>query len=172
MNMNNIMNIVDETKKLTTLVLEDEPYTNELMSTTLKNFFNKVYSAFDGDGALELYKKHQPDIIFVDIILPGRNGLEIAKEIRDINSRQKIIIVTASNDMGYISEAVEIGVDNFIRKPIDTDKMIGVLIDVVSDIKREKKRLKKKLKKKFKKIKMELKIELEKEIEKEFKNQS
>ncbi len=82
------MKIVEETKKLKTMVLEDDPETNELMSTTLKNFFADVYSALDGETALELYNKYQPDIIFVDIILPGKSGLEIAKEIREKNPKR------------------------------------------------------------------------------------
>ena len=131
---NDLMKIVEETKKLKTMVLEDDPETNELMCTTLKNFFSDVYSAYDGEAALDLYKKHQPDIIFVDIILPGKSGLAIAKEIREINPRQMIVVVSASDDMGNISEAVKIGVNNFIRKPINTDKMIDVLKDIVSDI--------------------------------------
>ena len=133
------MKIVEETKKLKTMVLEDDPETNELMSTTLKNFFSDVYSAYDGDTALDLYQQYQPDIVFVDIILPGKTGLEIAKEIREINPKQMIVVVSASDDMGNISEAVKIGVNNFIRKPINTDKMIDVLKDIVSDIKKQKK---------------------------------
>jgi len=136
---NDLMKIVEETKKLKTMVLEDDPETNELMSTTLNNFFAEVYSALDGETALELYNKYQPDIIFVDIILPGKNGLEIAKEIREKNPKQMIVVVSASDDMSNISEAVKIGVNNFIRKPINTDKMIDVLKDIVNDIKKQKK---------------------------------
>lgn len=136
---NDLMKIVEETKKLKTLVLEDEPETNELMCTTLKNFFSEVHSAVDAQSAMEMFDLHSPDIIFIDIILPGKSGLDVAKEIREINPKQIIVIVSASNDMGNISEAVKIGVNNFIRKPIDTDKMIDVLKDIVSDIKRQKK---------------------------------
>jgi len=133
------MKIVEETKKLKTLVLEDEPETNELMCTTLKNFFSDVHSATDAASAMQLFEQHSPDIIFIDIILPGKSGLDVAKEIREINPKQIIVIVSASNDMGNISEAVKIGVNNFIRKPIDTDKMIDVLKDIVADIKKQKK---------------------------------
>jgi YesN/AraC family two-component response regulator len=136
---NDLMKIVEETKKLKTLVLEDEPETNELMCTTLKNFFAEVHSAVDANSAMDLFEKYSPDIIFIDIILPGKSGLEVAREIREINPKQIIVIVSASNDMGNISEAVKIGVNNFIRKPIDTDKMIDVLKDIVSDIKKQKK---------------------------------
>ena len=136
---NDLMKIVEETKKLKTLVLEDEPETNELMCTTLKNFFADVYSATDATSAMQLFEQHSPDIIFIDIILPGKSGLEVAREIREINPKQIIVIVSASNDMGNISDAVKIGVNNFIRKPIDTDKMLDVLKDIVADLKKQKK---------------------------------
>ncbi len=136
---NDLMKIVEETKKLKTLVLEDEPETNELMCKTLENFFANVYSATDATSAMQLFEQHSPDIIFIDIILPGKSGLEVAREIREVNPKQIIVIVSASNDMGNISEAVKIGVNNFIRKPIDTDKMIDVLKDIVADIKKQKK---------------------------------
>ncbi|MCK4440782.1 MAG: response regulator, partial [Sulfurovaceae bacterium] len=100
---NDLMKIVEETKKLKAMVLEDDQETNDLMSKTLDNFFANVQSALDGESALELYEKHQPDIIFIDIILPGKSGLDIAKEIRDINPKQMIVIVSASDDMGNIS---------------------------------------------------------------------
>lgn len=158
MRTNDLIKIVDVTKTLTAIVLEDEPETNELMCSSFEHFFNKVYSALEGETALELYKRHQPDIIFIDILLPGKNGLEVAKEIKNINPKQIIVIVSESNNMGDISEAVKIGVNNFIRKPMDADKMIDVLSEIISEIKRKKKEFKKMLKKKLKKeLKKELK---------------
>jgi YesN/AraC family two-component response regulator len=136
---NDLMKIVEETKKLSALVLEDDEETNALMCSTLKNFFDTVYSAYNGETAMEIYEKNLPDIVFIDIILPKKSGLDIAKEIRELDPKQIIVIVSASNDMGNISEAVKIGVNNFIRKPIDTDKMLDVLKDIVSDIKKQKK---------------------------------
>ena len=107
------------------------------MCDAFENFFKKVYSAEDGETALEQYKKYQPDVIFIDIYLPGKSGLEITEEIKAINPKQIIIIVSASNDMGDISRAVKLRVNGFIRKPIDVDKMIDVLSDIVDDIERE-----------------------------------
>ena len=157
-----LMKLVEVTKKLTAIVLEDDPETNELMCDAFENFFKKVYSAFEGETALEQYKKYQPDVIFIDIILPGKSGLEIAEEIKAINPKQIIIIVSASDDMGDITRAVELGVNGFIRKPINTDKLIDVLNDMVSDIERERRKFKRILKKRLKK---ELQKELRKELD-------
>ena len=117
-----LIQLTEQTKKLTAMVVEDEKVTNELLSSTFKNFFAKVDSCFNGDEALEVYKQNKPDIVFVDIIMSGMDGIELSRKIREINPSQIIIVISASNDMEKISESIEVGVNSFIQKPIDTKK--------------------------------------------------
>jgi len=134
-----LIKLTEQTKKLSAMVVEDEKVTNELLSSTFKNFFSKVYSCFDGDSALKIYEQEKPDVIFVDIIMSGMNGIELARKIREINPNQIIIVISASNDMEKISESIEVGVNSFIQKPIDTKKIIELLGSVVSMIAKKKK---------------------------------
>ncbi|WP_201352824.1 response regulator [Hydrogenimonas urashimensis] len=136
---NDIIKIANETKKLNALVVEDEKEANELMVSTFGNFFNSVDSAMNAEEALEIYKKKKPDVIFIDIILPGMDGLELARKIREINPDQIIVIISASNDMSKISEAIKIGVDSFIQKPIDSNKIIDLLKNINQTIAKRKK---------------------------------
>ncbi len=134
-----LVQLTGETKKLTAMVVEDEKVTNELLSSAFKNFFSKVDSCFNGDEALEIYNKIQPDIVFVDIIMTGMDGIELSRRIRQINPSQIIIIISASNDIEKISESIEVGVNSFIQKPIDTKKIIDLLISIVALIAKKKK---------------------------------
>ena len=134
-----LIQLTEQTKKLTALVVEDEKVTNELLSSTFKNFFSKVNSCFDGASALEVYEKEKPDVVFVDIIMSGMDGIELSRKIREINPNQIIIVISASNDMEKISESIEVGVNSFIQKPIDTKKIIELLNNVVSMIAKKKK---------------------------------
>jgi len=127
---NDIVKIANETKKLNALVVEDEKEANELMVSTFSNFFNSIDSAMNAEDALDLYRMRRPDVVFIDIILPGMDGLELARKIRDINPDQIIVIISASNDMSKISEAIKIGVDSFIQKPIDSNKIIDMLKNI------------------------------------------
>ena len=115
-----LVRLTEQTKKLTAMVVEDEKVANELLSSTFKNFFSEVTSAFDGKEALRLYEEKQPDILFVDIIMPEMDGIEFSRRIKEINPGQIIIVISASNDIQKISESIEIGVNSFIQKPIDT----------------------------------------------------
>jgi YesN/AraC family two-component response regulator len=136
---NDIVKIANETKKLNAMVVEDEQEANELMVSTFSNFFNTIDSAMNAEDALEIYKLKKPDVVFIDIILPGMDGLELARKIREINPDQIIVIISASNDMSKISEAIKIGVDSFIQKPIDSNKIIDMLKNINQTIAKRKK---------------------------------
>jgi len=134
-----LVQLTEQTKKLTAMVVEDEGVANELLSSTFKNFFSEVSSAFNGKEALEMFDKIKPDIIFVDIIMPEMDGIELSRRIREINPNQIIIVISASNDIQKISESIDIGVNSFIQKPIDTKKIIELLTNVTSLIAKKKK---------------------------------
>ena len=134
-----LVQLTQQTKKLTAMVVEDEKVTNELLSSSFKNFFSDVYSSFNGDEALKTYSKVKPDVVFVDIIMEGMDGIELSRRIREENPNQIIIVISASNDIEKISESIEVGVNSFVQKPIDTKKIIELLNSIVSMIAKKKK---------------------------------
>lgn len=121
------------------MVVEDEGVANELLSSTFKNFFSEVSSAFNGKEALEMFDRLRPDIVFVDIIMPEMDGIELSRKLREIDPNQIIIVISASNDIQKISESIDIGVNSFIQKPIDTKKIIELLSNVTTLISKKKK---------------------------------
>ncbi|MBU0720613.1 response regulator [bacterium] len=134
-----LVQLTTQTKKLTAMIVEDEKVTNELLSSTFKNFFSDVHSCFNGEEALATYNKYQPDVVFVDIIMAGMDGIELSRKIREISPTQIIIVISASNDIEKISESIEVGVNSFIQKPIDTKKIIELLTSVVAMVTKKKK---------------------------------
>ncbi|MDF1883776.1 response regulator [Sulfurimonas sp. SAG-AH-194-C21] len=134
-----LIQLTEQTKKLSAMVVEDEKVANELLSSTFKNFFSSVDSYFDGETALKSYIENKPDIIFVDIVMPGMDGIELSRKIRELNPTQIIIVISASNDIEKISESIEVGVNSFIQKPIDTKKIIELLTGVAAMVAKKKK---------------------------------
>lgn len=134
-----LVRLTEQTKKLTAMVVEDEKVANELLSSTFKNFFSEVTSAYDGQEALEKYKEKEPDIVFVDIIMPEMDGIELSRRIKEINPGQIIIVISASNDIQKISESIEVGVNSFIQKPIDTKKIIELLDNITNIVNKKRK---------------------------------
>ncbi|MCF6340973.1 MAG: response regulator [Sulfurimonas sp.] len=139
MSNTDLVQLTQQTKKLSAMVVEDEKIVNELLSSTFKNFFLNVESCFNGQEALDAYAKSAPDIVFVDIIMEGMDGIELSRKLRKINPNQIIIVISASNDIEKISESIEVGVNSFVQKPIDTKKIIELLTGVIAMINKKKK---------------------------------
>lgn len=105
-------------KNYTILYVEDEKENVELIQSLLKDKIKTIFVAYDGLEGLALYKQHLPDIVISDIQMPNMNGIEMAKEIKKINQKQNIIFITAFNENHLLLEAINLGIDKYIIKPI------------------------------------------------------
>jgi diguanylate cyclase (GGDEF)-like protein len=110
-------------KEVKLLCVEDEPDVAEWFLRHFSKMIPNVLMANDGKEALEIFKKESPDIVITDIIMPSMNGLELAKKIKEISPKTKIIVVTAYGSSEYLMEAIEIGVDRFLTKPISLERL-------------------------------------------------
>jgi DNA-binding NarL/FixJ family response regulator len=78
--------------------------------------FQVIGEAAGGTEALELVRKEQPDVIILDVSMPGRSGLEVAQELRTAASRVGVLILSVYDDMEYVLEAVRAGADGYLLK--------------------------------------------------------
>ncbi len=105
-------------KNIKILYVEDDEIARENGVEDLQNFFEQIYAASDAIIALQLYEKHQPDIIITDIQMPKLNGLEFVKRIRQKDKKTQIIIITAFCDKDYLLKAIELGLVKYLVKPV------------------------------------------------------
>jgi len=122
------------TMKLNILYVEDEEASRLQLHEVFKLLFHSVDVAVDGLDALEMYKENSYDIIITDINMPRMNGIELIKEIKEQNPAQNIIIISAHNNSEYLLQAIEVGVDSFIIKPLKMQQLTLVLTKVANDI--------------------------------------
>jgi two-component system response regulator RegX3 len=108
----------------TVLVVEDEKSLREPLVFLLEKEGFTVHSAEDGTAALEKFRAVQPDIVLLDLMLPGISGTEVCREIR-ATSAVPIIMVTAKD--GEIDKVVglEIGADDYVTKPYSTRELLA-----------------------------------------------
>ncbi len=116
-------------KNITILYAEDEQDLREVTHQILKGFTKEQYVASNGQEGLELFKEHQNDIdlIITDVNMPKMNGLEMIREIKKINMNIPIIVATAFSNKEYLLEAIDIGVDKYVLKPVDIEKLLQVM---------------------------------------------
>ncbi|WP_320034486.1 response regulator [Halarcobacter sp.] len=105
-------------KYLTVLYVEDDDEVRQNLTDTISNMVKKVYSASNVEDALDIYDEIKPDIIFTDIDMPGRNGLELVREIREEDSTTPIVVLTAYKTEKFLMEAVSLHLESYIIKPI------------------------------------------------------
>jgi len=106
------------------LVVEDDENLNKLMCEKLKNETYQVFSAFDGEEALEvLYQKHV-DLIISDIMMPNMNGYELTKQLRDAAYTLPILMITAKDQMEDMEKGFKAGTDDYMVKPINLKEML------------------------------------------------
>ena len=108
---------------LTILYVEDEPSARELLSGFIQRFCETLYIGEDGEEGLKLYKQHSVDVVISDIKMPKVNGLDMVKEMKQINNNQLVIFTTAHIDSEYLFKAIELQVDGYVSKPVDLDKL-------------------------------------------------
>ena len=119
---------------LTILYVEDDADTRELFSSLLEEYCSKLYVAADGIEGVSIYKEQHIDIVLTDITMPNMNGLEMAETILGINKEAYIVILSAFNDSKYLQSAIDIGINSYLLKPINIDKLENTLGKITSDI--------------------------------------
>ncbi len=105
-----------------------------------KIFFNfkgyEVYTALDGYTAINKVKEVCPHLVMLDIVMPGISGMEVLKEIKKLNPKTGVIMITAVPDQGIITESIDLGAYDCIRKPMDLKHVENVVMIAIKNGKR------------------------------------
>ncbi|MEJ2415217.1 MAG: response regulator, partial [Sulfurimonas sp.] len=116
------------------LYVEDEHSAREELSEVLEDFCDTLYTAANGLEGLELFKKHHPKIVISDIKMPKLTGIEMAKQIYEIEPDAHVIFTTAFTDTEFLHEAISVHADNYILKPIDLDILVTELTKLIKNL--------------------------------------
>ncbi len=112
----------------TVLVIDDSKFiVNEIESIVTKQGYEVVGHAKSGEEGITMYEKLKPDIVTLDIIMPGIDGIETAGEILKFDPKARIVILSSLYDHDSIEEINEVGLKYIIAKPIEADQMCEVL---------------------------------------------
>lgn len=120
--------------------VEDEPMNRESIRRYLGQHsekYNICGEAGDGEMALSIIHEVQPDILITDIKMPFMDGLELSRLVKEIIPRIKIIILSAHGEFSLAQNAIEIGVNKYLLKPILKDELIVALDQIAEEIDKE-----------------------------------
>lgn len=112
---------------LSVLYVEDEDVIREELARYLRRRCPRLDIARNGQEGLELFKLKPYDVVVTDIKMPVMDGLDMAKSIKTIQEEVPVIIVTAYNEVDYFLRAIEVGVDRYVKKPIDPGELVQAI---------------------------------------------
>jgi DNA-binding response OmpR family regulator len=108
----------------TILVVEDEKTISRVLAVYLQHAGYNVVQAYDGDEALRLFHENSPNLVLLDVMLPGREGWSILEDIRKV-SACPVIMLTALGDIDYRLKGLNQGADDYITKPFVGEEVIA-----------------------------------------------
>ncbi|MCX7711997.1 MAG: response regulator [Clostridia bacterium] len=114
------------------LIVDDSPIIHNLLRKTLEsNGYEVCGDAKNGREGVDLFNSLAPDLVFMDITMPIMDGIEAARSIKGQNPEAKIIMLSAMGDEEIMSQAKEIGIDIFLKKPFDDYKIVSAISKLV-----------------------------------------
>ena len=139
-----LQTLIESNKNLTVLYVEDSDVVRDSTLDMMGEFFSKIDSAKDGEEGLQKYKKYYNDnnqhydIIITDINMPKMNGIEMSRSILSLNEDQIILIISAHNESDYLLELINMGISNFILKPIDIMQFQKIIFRIITSLQNKK----------------------------------
>jgi PAS domain S-box-containing protein len=109
------------------LIIDDEESTRELLKLSLESDSYKVCTAEDGIKGLAVYETVQPDIVLTDIKMPGMDGIEVLRRLKQLNPEVEVVVITGHGEMELAIQALQLEASDFINKPI-SDQALSVAL--------------------------------------------
>lgn len=105
------------------LIVDDQYGIRVLLDEVFRKEGYQTYQASNGKQALALAEEQKPDLVILDMKIPGMDGLEILKRIKTLNKNIQVIMITAYGELDLIQEAMQLGALTHFTKPFDIDEL-------------------------------------------------
>jgi len=121
--------ILSKLDKINVLIVEDHALTRFGLKTAIEaqDVFGQVFEAENGERCLELLQKTKPHVVIMDLGLPGINGIEATRCIKELDENIKVIVLTSHQDEDEVWEALTAGANAYCMKDIEPEKLIQVI---------------------------------------------
>jgi two-component system alkaline phosphatase synthesis response regulator PhoP len=118
------------------LIVDDEQHIRLLIEQTLEELLDEgveLYTASDGDEALAAIEAQSPDLVFLDVMMPRRNGLEVARAVREELGKADthIVLLTAKGQAVDREAGLAAGANRYLTKPFDPDELLAIAHEVL-----------------------------------------
>ncbi len=117
------------------LICDDSPLVRKNMNNMLaKCDVTEIFEAFDGEEAVVKYAETSPNVVFMDIVMPKKTGLDALKDIRSLDPKAKVIMVSSIGTQANLKSAIDCGAYDFVQKPVSAETLAKILNKIESDL--------------------------------------
>jgi DNA-binding response OmpR family regulator len=113
------------------LAIDDDPAMTELLNLLLASHSFDVKTANTGEDGIKLIREYAPEVVILDLMMPGMNGWQVCSEVRRFSS-VPILILSALDNPGHVASALDAGADDYLVKPVPS----GVLVAHINNLTR------------------------------------
>ncbi len=117
------------------LTVDDALYMRAMIRDILSSHGYEICEAEDGEVSVEAYQEHQPDLVLMDITMPGMDGISATREILAIDPAAQVVICSALGQKQMVLDAVKAGACEYIVKPFEEDEVLDVVERVIAKAK-------------------------------------
>jgi len=120
--------------QISLLFVEDSKATRGYYEKVLKKHAGALYLAENGLEGLEIFKKHRPDLIITDISMPIMHGLDMIRKIKELSTDVQVVVMSVYSLKEYFLQAIDLGVNGYLVKPVDPQKLFHLIEELASNI--------------------------------------
>ena len=115
------------------LIVEDQSEVTQLLADLLRQAGYDTATATNGDDALALAAAHRPDFVLLDLTLPGRDGMQVLRELHALDPELPVTILTGAGSSDRAREAMKNGASDFFTKPFDNQELLASIADALAN---------------------------------------
>ena len=121
--------------KVKVLAVDDSNFMLAVVSSFLKDSrFELVATAKNGKEAMDQYRQHRPDVVLLDIVMPGETGIDTLSQLLTVDAKARVIMVSSLGTEQVVLDCLKRGAKNFLQKPFEKEDLVGLLEKVLQEI--------------------------------------
>ena len=122
-------------EKVKVLAVDDSNFMLAVVSSFLKDSrFELVATARNGKEAMNQYRQHRPDVVLLDIVMPGETGIDTLSQLLTVDAKARVIMVSSLGTEQVVLDCLKRGAKNFLQKPFEKEDLVGLLEKVLQEI--------------------------------------
>ena len=109
------------------MIVDDTPLARLTLRRALEERGYDIVEAGSTEEAIRVYREEWPDVVTMDMLMDGHNGIIAIQALKHIDHRVKIVVCSATSDPSFVSGAAKLGVDAYVTKPVDPERLVATI---------------------------------------------